>query len=343
MKLFSISINSTKKEVLFQVILHLIVFSFYAINRRNPQIEEFEIVFFSNLLMIAFVINYILLPRFFFNEKYLTFAVGVLLVITTALLIEEFVLEKIYFPDTRGKGFPGVFFTLVSILPVITILVGFKFAWDAYGKQREVNRLKEAIKESELQFLKSQINPHFLFNNLNNLYSFAIENSPRTPEIILELSAVLRYMLYDCKAAYVSLSKEVEQLKNFVKISELQIEDRGKVTFTSKDGEQDYQIAPLLLMVFVENAFKHSTASQSKDINIEVKLDVDDTGHLEFHCINTFEKHSNTDNLSSGIGLENVQKRLELLYPNAHQLTIKNDGGYYEVYLSLQLNKNNPQ
>ncbi|MBL4709708.1 MAG: histidine kinase [Flavobacteriales bacterium] len=341
MKLFSTSKNAIFKEVCFQLILHLVVFSFYAIDRRNPQIEEFEIVYFLHLSIIALIINYFLLHQFLFQEKYIQFALTVLLTILSAMLIEELVLEHIYFPDTRGKRVQVVFSNLMNILPVITILVGFKFAWDAFGKQRELNRLQEVVKESELQFLKSQINPHFLFNNLNNLYSFAIENSPRTPEIILELSAVLRYMLYDCKAAYVPLSKEVEQLKNFIKISELQIEDRGKVNFIAKDGEQDYKIAPLLLMVFVENAFKHSNASQSKDIDIAVKLDLGENGQLEFYCTNTFEIQSNTDNLSSGIGLENVKKRLQLLYPNGHELSIKNDDGTYAVYLSLQLNQNN--
>jgi hypothetical protein len=318
----------------------LIVFSFYGVNKRNPQIEIYEIVFFLSLSLISFIINYLLLPKFFYKEKYLIFTTVILLLITIAIVLDEFVLERIYYPDTRGKGFSGVFYALVGVLPVITILVGFKFAWDAYAKQREVNRLKEAVKESELQFLKSQINPHFLFNNLNNLYSFAIENSPRTPEIILELSVVLRYMLYDCKASTVPLNKEVEQLRNFIKISELQIEERGKVNFISEGGEHEFEIAPLLLMVFVENAFKHSTASQSKGIDINIKLNTNDSGLLEFYCVNTFEKHSNTDNLSSGIGLENVRKRLELLYPNAHKLNIKSDNGSYVVYLSLQLKSN---
>ena len=122
-----------------------------------------------------------------------------------------------------------------------------------------------------------------------------------------------------------------------MKVSELQVEDRGKVSFNIEGGTQDYQIAPLLLMVFVENAFKHSTASQSKDISVEVNLTVDDWGKLEFQCINSFEEHTNIEKLSTGIGLENVKKRLQLIYLDAHQLSIKSENKYYEVHLSLQL------
>jgi hypothetical protein len=341
MQFFINSNNSIRKEIIFQVILHVIIFSFYAISRKNPQIEEFEVAFFLNLTISALIINYFLLPKFFFKEKYIAFSIGVILILGVALLMEELVLEKNYFPDTRGKKFSSVFYTLVSILPVTTILVGFKFAWDAFGKQKEVNRLKEAVKESELQFLKSQINPHFLFNNLNNLYSFAIENSPRTPELILELSAVLRYMLYDCKEKFVPLYKEVEQIKNFIKISELQIEKRGSVNFINNEVNLDkFQIAPLLLMVFIENAFKHSTASQLEDIKIDINLKIEENGKLDFHCKNTYEKQSNTLNLSSGIGLENVNKRLQLLYPETYQLDIKKDNGLFEIYLALQLKSN---
>jgi hypothetical protein len=330
---------SVTKEIIFQIILHLVVFSFYAIDRKNPQIEESEVVFFINLAVVAFVINYVFLPRFFYKKKYLTFALAAVGIIAFTLVMEELVLEQIYFPETRGTSFPGIFYTLLSILPVVTILVGFHFGWDAFRKERELEKLQGAVKESELQFLKSQINPHFLFNNLNNLYAHAIENSPKTPDIILELSAVLRYMLYDCKAEYVPLGKEVEHIENFMKISELQIEDRGSVGLTVENVSESYQIAPLLLIVFIENAFKHSTASQTDNISIAVDIRVEKDGVLKFSCVNSYHPHSNIDSLSSGIGLENVRKRLDLLYPQAHELVIHQGENRFEVILSLALKK----
>ncbi|BDS10719.1 sensor histidine kinase [Aureispira anguillae] len=325
-------------EMLFQVVLHLIVFVFYAFDWNSPGVEPFEVAFFFNYALVAFLINYLLLPRYLYAKAYLKFAFFVILLMAAALLIEEFVLEQIYFPYTRAQKFPGVFYTMLDILPVTVILIGFKFAWDALRKERELKDLQATIKESELQFLKSQINPHFLFNNMNNLYAHTIEQSPKTPEIILGLSAVLRYMLYDCKAEYVLLSKEIEHLQNFINISELQIEDRGSVCFAA-DLKGDYHIAPLILVVFVENAFKHSTASQSSNIFIEVKVVVKEEGELMFSCINSFEEQSNTEHLSNGIGLENVQKRLDLLYPDSYELTFKEEDNLFKVFLLLKLNQ----
>ena len=334
-KLKSAIISS--REFIFQVVLHCLVFSFYSFDQEDPDIESYQIVFFLNYTLATSVISYVLLPRFFYKKKYLLFSVFALIMVALVILIEEQVLEKIYFPNSRGTSFPGVFYSLWEVMPVIAILSGFKFAWDALTKQREVDQLKAMVQESELQFLKSQINPHFLFNNLNNLYSYAIENSPKTPEIILELSAVLRYMLYDCREKYVSLEKEIEQLRNFTRLSEMQIEERGEVNFTTHNILPGYQIAPLILIVFIENAFKHSQSAQSSDIFIEIDIRLSKEGQLDFCCRNNFQQDNNAHDNSSGIGLENVRKRLRLLYPDAHQLNLVQTEDTYEVRLSMQL------
>jgi two-component system, LytTR family, sensor kinase len=327
------------KEVLFQVLLHGVVFIFYSYDRQNPQIEPYQWVFFSTYAAAAFVINYLLLPGYLYRKKHLQFILYTLAVIAVVIVLEEAVIEKIYFPDTRGRRFIGVFFSLWGVLPVITVLSGFKFAWDALRKQQEVDLLKSTIKESELKFLRSQINPHFLFNNLNNLYSYAIEFSPKTPEIILKLSSVLRYMLYECQEKFVPLSKEVEQLENFTQLYEMQIEERGTVGFSVQIGQPAYQIAPLILIVFIENAFKHSQASQAENIVIAISIELSEAGELNFSCRNSFHPVTNTENLTQGIGLENVRKRLQLLYPKAHRLTILETENQYDVRLSMQLTR----
>jgi len=324
------------REAIFQLVLHVVVFVFYGYSRHNPQFEEYEVVFFLNYAAGALIINYWLLPSCIYTKKYLKFTLYFLLIIALMVLIEEYVLEKIYFPDTRGQRFFALG-NLLNMLPIIAILSGFKFAWDALGKQKEVDELRNTVKESELQFLKSQINPHFLFNNLNNLYAHAIENSPQTPTIILELSSVMRYMLYECKARYVSLSKEIEHLNNFINLSNLQIEGRGQVEFTPPELIQDYRVAPLILMVFIENAFKHSSSSQTENINISVDLKINESGELHFSCINSYLNQTNTKDINSGIGLENVQKRLQLLYPDSHTLNISKEENEYRVLLKMDL------
>ncbi|MGI9553207.1 MAG: sensor histidine kinase [Aurantibacter sp.] len=324
--------------MLFQVFLHIVLFLFFSFDRENPGIQEHQVVFFMNYVVAALIINYILLPRLFYTKKYALFILFTALVIAAIIVIEEFVLEKIYFPDTKGRNFPGVFYSLLDVMPVIIILSGFKFGWDASKKQAEVDALQASVRESELQYLKSQINPHFLFNNLNNLYSHAMEGSPKTPSIILELSSMLRYMLYDCREKYVPLEKEIEHLQNFTKLYELQIEDRGKVEFSAQNDSTGYVIAPLVLSVFLENAFKHSTASQSKDIVIKVAITVNSEGLLNFQSENTFHQLTNTEDVPHGIGLKNVKKRLELLYPS-HQLDIASEENRYLVKLGMKLNR----
>lgn len=332
-------LNSTSNEIVFQILLHILFFLFFSFDRYEPSIQEFKTGSFINYALGAFVINYVLLPRFFYKNKYLLFFLAVAVIVTAIIMIEELVLEAIFYPNTIGTRFQGLIYSLLDVMPMIMILSGFKFAWDVSKKQLEVEELRSSVKESELQFLKSQINPHFLFNNLNNLYSYAIEESPKTPSIILELSSVLRYMLYDCKEKYVALPKEINHLKNFTQLNELQIEERGKVSFKTENIQSEYRIAPLILTVFIENAFKHSTASQSKDISIDIDIHVTDIGILEFKCENSFRPLTNTDNLSKGIGLQNVKKRLLLLYPDVHKLTISDSGEVYTVHLKMQLKK----
>ena len=165
----SIFFTRTIKEVFFQVLLHIVLFLFYTFDKHQPEIEGFKIVAFITYAVGALIINYVLLPHFFYKKNYVSFFLGSIVVITSIILVEELVLERIFYPDTRGKHFPGIIYSLLDVMPVVTILVGFKFAWDASIKQREVEELRTSAKESELQFLKSEIKPHFLFNNLNNL------------------------------------------------------------------------------------------------------------------------------------------------------------------------------
>lgn len=331
------STSSIRNEVLFQVLSFTIVGIFYAFDRGESRIEVYKLFYFLSFAIAALIITYVLLPRFLYTKKYWRFIIGFILVLAGVILIEEKVLEQIFFPDTRAQRFPGILFSLLSIVPPIIILSSFKFAWDAFNKQEEVRQLQSVVKESELQFLKSQINPHFLFNNLNNLYSYSIDNSPKTPEIILKLSGVLRYMLYECKEEFVQLKQEISNLENFTKLSELQIEDRGTINFSQEGDLLNFKIAPLILVVFVENAFKHSQASLSEDIMIDINIHISDNGKLVFSCKNNFHPSMNTESLSKGIGLENVKKRLDLIYPQAHTLSIDSTNNIYTVNLTLQL------
>ncbi len=336
--------NANYKEMLYQLVITIVMFIFFSENQEGTEsatlhtiFAPYKVAFFSNYLLGAMVINYILLPVLYYRKKPVFFAISVLILLVMVVLVDELILEKIFFPETRGTYFPGVSFTIIETFPIILIFVLFKLAWDFSRKQRELDELKSLVQESEIQFLKSQVNPHFLFNNLNNLYAKALKNSPKTPDIILELSSVLRFMLYDSKESNISLSREIEHLKNYTSLYILQIENRGDVRFNTDLSSSQFIISPLLLVVFVENAFKHSTGSQSADIQILIEIKVTQEGQLNFVCENNYSSNHKADQSASGIGLENVKKRLRLLYPENHQLKIANDGEVFKIHLQMQL------
>ncbi len=334
------------QETIYQtvIILVLLVFFCFELDEELHQslstlFQPAKLAFFANYLTAAMAINYVLLPCFYYRKRMFLFGLSLAAVLGMVILVDEYVLEQVFFPDTRGTHFPGVMFTLVETLPTIVIIVAFKLAWDSNRKQRALERLKSLVKESEIQFLKSQINPHFLFNNLNNLYAYAIENSPKTPTIILELSAVLRYMLYDCRTDLVPLVREIQHLENYVALNRLQLGDRGQVRFSKDIAGLGYSIPPLILIVFVENAFKHSTGSQVNAVVIDIGVVVSEDGLLTFSCSNNYSPDYESGGLAKGIGLENARKRLALQYPGQHELETHDNGHLFLAKLTMKLKK----
>ncbi|HAS39275.1 MAG TPA: histidine kinase [Microscillaceae bacterium] len=323
-------------DIWLQALFVILFFLTKALDRHHTHLHNYDFYFFANYLVAVILINYWLLPRFFYKKKYVRFALGVITAFAVVMLVEELVLEKIFFPRSRGNSFPGVIHTLGEVAPTIIVFIGIKMGWDIHVKQKEMDRLKNLMSESELKFLKTQINPHFLFNNLNNLYSYALANSPQTPKIILQLSSLLRYMLYEGAKPQVPLAKEVKYLQDFVALQQLQIDDRGLVTFEVEGVIDNQVIAPLILVVFIENCFKHSTSSQTEGIRIDIHLTVN-KDQLRLYCSNTYSLEQNNDNIAKGIGLKNVQARLQLLYPQRHSLVIKDQNNLYEVNLELDL------
>ncbi len=334
---------ASRKEIVYQAAIITVLGVFFSYNQELEDnstivslLDSKKLAFFGNYMSAAMVINYYLLPEFYYKKRTWQFCLLVVLLIIVVILVDEHILEQIYYPDTRGTYFPGIPYTLLETLPIIIIAVAFKLAWDYNKKEREFENLKALIKESQLQVLKNQINPHFLFNNLNNLYAHAIANSPQTPGIILELSSVLRYNLYECKEDYVPLSKEIKHLKNYTALHQLQMGHRGNVRFSLDLAAENFVISPLILVVFVENAFKHSFVSLLNDIDILIDISVRENGVLTMHCKNNFSSEHLWKE-DSGIGLENVKQRLLLLYPQRHELAISVVNNVYQVKLSINL------
>ncbi len=209
-----------------------------------------------------------------------------------------------------------------------------KIARDSFARRQHE-------KEAELKLLKAQLNPHFLFNTLNNLYGLSVVKSDKLPNLMLKLSDLLRYSLYDTKETYVPLEKEIQYLENYMSLEKIRLEDTTAIELVKSGNFSSKQIAPMLLIVFVENAFKH--LSTSEDLKGHVLVSIAEEGdELLFKCVNTFSNDGTiADDLKeggSGIGLLNATKRLNLMYPEKYQLKTAIENNEYSITLNLVTN-----
>ncbi len=206
-------------------------------------------------------------------------------------------------------------------------------------KQREWMSAQQEKMTAELQLLKAQVHPHFLFNTLNNIYSFSLLNSTKTPNLILKLSSLLSYMLYDCKAEEVRLEKEIEIMENYIDLETERYGDKIDVSWNVEGDVKDQFISPLLMLPFLENAFKHGISEQIEKCWLSVDISVK-KNTLLFKVANS--KNEYVHYSSNGIGVNNVKKRLSLIYPNSHELRINDEGSFFVVSLLVELTNNAP-
>ncbi|MBO9151548.1 sensor histidine kinase [Chitinophaga sp. GCM10012297] len=218
----------------------------------------------------------------------------------------------------------------------ITLVISFlyRILTDRIRHEKEQEEHRAEQLASELKFLRSQISPHFLFNVLTNLVSLARKKSDLMEPALIRLSGLMRYMLYDTRQQKVELRKEIEYLDSYVELQKLRFGNDVKIRYEVNAGEGHYMIEPMLLIAFVENAFKHGTGSGT-DAWIGIRLHVNN-GEMTFDVKNRFEEQGSKDD-SSGIGLHNVRARLGLLYKNRHKLEIAEENNIFQVTLTLQL------
>ena len=252
-----------------------------------------------------------------------------------ALLYSDMVLAyraesgAIHYSSLSQYVFRAVFTTGFFI--VVSSLV--KFAVDWFGNERVQRKLETEKKDMELQFLKSQLNPHFLFNSLNNIYSLAYQKSDKTADAVLKLSEIMRYMIYESNDSWVALSKEIEYVISFIELQKLRFRDGAAVELSIQGEIDDQPIVPLILISFVENAFKHGIANDPTD-PIRIKL-IANQKILHFSITNK-KNNFNKDDVG-GVGLNNVERRLQLLYPDRHKLNIVNTATHYTSELMLDI------
>ncbi|WP_192823410.1 sensor histidine kinase [Rufibacter sp. LB8] len=277
-------------------------------------------------------------PRFLKRAKVLPLllclAFAPFLFTFTRYFLEEMMYPLLLGIRNYGEGTTFSYYLTDNLFRAIPMMAISAVVWnvqDAFKKEKENKLLRQEKTQAELAFLKSQVNPHFLYNTLNYLYAQAYPVSEKLAEAILKLSDMMRYMLHDSPDGKVELHKEVDYLHSFIDIFRLRFEDRFFVEFDVRGIIDGQRIASLLLIPFVENAFKHGTAD---DPNAPIQISLSATANsLVFTVRNHINNHQKDQ--STGIGLVNIKRRLELIYPGQHTLTVQNDSRVYEAKLEL--------
>ncbi|MES2794333.1 MAG: histidine kinase [Bacteroidota bacterium] len=293
------------------------------------------------IMAVLSYLNYFFwMPRFLKHKilgRYLLeFFVPFFIIIYLHVLLKQYIYFEI---NEKYNSFlhSYKFFTTHSIIAlfIVAFVSMLKFVEDWFELEAKKKEIENEKLIAELRFLKAQVNPHFLFNTLNNLYYLATVNSPKTPEVIDKLSQMMRYMLYDSNHNKIAISKEIDYMKNYIDLEKLRLENKIPIVFDINGELAGRQIVPLILITFLENAFKHGVSNTSKDAFVNISIDIKDTNFI--YIVENKKITSKNEIEKSGIGLHNVRRRLELSYPEKYNLDIQEDELTYKVTLYLNL------
>lgn len=334
------------------IVILIILSTFYNKFNYFPVDDFFYYRLFLNIAI--FYLNYsVLVPALLFNKKIGIYAFVSLAFIAFFIFVYHNVLPSISLMsgfdnqqellnfkngqkviESRKLFFLG-FIQGIVIFLLFAISLSIKLAIELHKNEKIKDLIKTQKITAELSFLKAQLNPHFLFNTLNSIYSLANKKSDDTTEAIITLSELMRYMIYETNKEFVTLQNEIDYIKNFISLQNLRLKDSSGVRFNVR-GKLDYSIEPLLLISFIENAFKYGTDYTGKtNINIEIKVE----GDILSLTVSNFISLKEKNNLGSGVGIENIKNRLNILYPNSHTLNIEESDKLFKVELLLKLKK----
>lgn len=317
----------------------------------------FWILFFSNgiglrpaivnstvIVVIQFAASYFnlyfLFPKLLKQKHYLSYVFSVMLTVALScflLAIAFFSLDTIS-PSSKPDIWTRDFFITnsISVSYTLAITMSLKLVKQWYERERQTKHLEKLNMETELKYLKTQINPHFLFNALNGLYALSLKKSDDAPEMVLKLADILRYVLYEGGSRWVPLEKEVNYIQSFLDLEKLRHGDRLRVEFNTEGNLGTLNVAPMLFLTFIENSFKHGISSTAEGGFVQVNIRAgQDEIFFSIRNSKPVESSRGINGDSGGIGLTNVKKRLHLLYPNQHELKIRDDEGTYLVELKL--------
>jgi Histidine kinase len=336
--------NRTTAIVLQKVFLHLLfwvmIVTYFAWGFGFNL--DYKVSFLNALLylpghmFVVYVVIYFLVPRFLLRRKYIQFFVGLFLTVGCCTAYAWAVQLTL---SARNDAATFTMTTGRAILPffhVAGIAVSIKLLSHWYDQRQQTLEAEQQRTNAELQLLKAQLHPHFLFNTLNNLYSYTLEGSPKASEIVLKLSGLLRFMIYE-SGELIELEKEISLMEDYIALEKMRYGDRLDVSVVKEIDRVGYQVAPLLLLPFLENAFKHGTSKQIDQCWIGLHISVK-YGKMNFKLVNSVDTDEDEKgNVIGGLGLKNVQRRLDLLYKGRYTFNTLMKEEVYVVNLDVQL------
>ncbi len=317
-------------------------FRFATINNDYWYSLKSNLIEFPLNIVITYFTIYYLIPRYILPKKYLhfflLFTLSLMLFYLTRTGLNYILVTKNIWPEAQGSQEPFTMIHIVELIIgaiyVIALVSAIKLTYDWVNEKKRNDDLQRMQLETELNFLKSQIQPHFFFNTLNNLYALVIKKSPKAPNVVMKLSEIMQYVLYEVKEPKISLMKSINYLYSYLELEKLRYGERVKSEINIEGNIDDVEIPPLLFLPFLENCFKHGT-NHSKDIKVIIDFVVKDN-FLYFTVENNFVK-SDDETPIHGIGIENVKRRLQLLYGSGYGLKTRSKGNTYTVNLKLPL------
>ncbi len=291
-------------------------------------------------LALTYFIFYYVLPLYLERSKLPKLVLLTLASFVIATFFYRIVING-YFEYVENKPFSilnlkGIVLTVFDLYITITSATIIKMIKLRYKSQEVEEQLIREKLQSELSFLRAQTNPHFLFNTLNNLYVLARKKSEKTANAIMMLSKIMRFVLYDCRAPRIAVSDEAKVIQDYMELEKLRYNDRLTIRYTECLDDPHTAIAPLLLLPFVENSFKHGANSTTGEAEIHIDLTLKGST-LVFKVENTAESNLEANAFSGGIGLKNVQRQLDLVYPQRHELSTEKENGWFRAMLKIEL------
>lgn len=334
-----------KYRITWHVLFWIFCYFFYVITYAQWAGSSYrgEIIMNLKLLPIRMIGTYILIyymiPKYLLKRKYITF---VIMVAFHAFLFGLSIWGLIYLFDGVDHDIYE-FWHLHKItgsiisnyeIPAIAAVIKFFKIW--YLDQQQKSALQIEKRDAELKFLKSQVHPHFLFNTLNNLYALTLRKSDQAPDIVLKLSQLLDYILYTGNQDRVELEKEIQLVEDYIELEKIRYSDKLDIQLKLNGSAYGKKISPLLILPFVENSFKHGVSQEIAESYIHISIDVEDDSLVLLVKNTNHPKNQEDPEYTQGIGLKNVKRRLELLYPEKHTLEILNEKEIFSAKLTLK-------